>query len=209
MPNAISKETSLPIFADDSKCFRLILGRDDGDKLQDDLNKLFQWSLIWGMQFNAKKCKVLRVARIRSIDDRDYYLGWIKLDRVDVEKDLGVLVSHNLSWNNHVDLISSKAQRVINVLHRTCRDINDISTKKLLYIAWVRSRLEYASVVWSPHTKRNINNLEQVQSRATRFILVTDYSEYERLSKLNLLPLKYRREISDLVFFFKCLKNTY
>ena len=49
MPNAISKETSLPIFADDSKCFRLILGRDDGDKLQDDLNKLFQWSLIWGI----------------------------------------------------------------------------------------------------------------------------------------------------------------
>ena len=48
-PNAISKETSLPLFADDSKCFRLILGRDDGDKLQDDLNKLFQWSLIWGI----------------------------------------------------------------------------------------------------------------------------------------------------------------
>ena len=43
-PNAISKETSLPLFADDSKCFRLILGRDDGDKLQDDLNKL--WSLM-------------------------------------------------------------------------------------------------------------------------------------------------------------------
>ena len=85
MPNAISKETSLPIFADDSKCFRLILGRDDGDKLQDDLNKLFQWSLIWGMQFNAKKCKVLRVVRIRSIDDRYYYLGGVKVDRVDVE----------------------------------------------------------------------------------------------------------------------------
>ena len=54
------------------------------------------------MEFNAKKRKVLRVARIRSIDDRDYYLGGIKSDRVDVEKDLGILVSHNLSWNNHV-----------------------------------------------------------------------------------------------------------
>ena len=32
-----SKETSLPLFADDSKCFRLILGRDDGGKFQDDL----------------------------------------------------------------------------------------------------------------------------------------------------------------------------
>ena len=44
MPNAISKETSLPLFADDSKCFRLVLGREYGDKLQDDLNELFRWS---------------------------------------------------------------------------------------------------------------------------------------------------------------------
>ena len=106
MPNAISKETSLPLLADDSKCFRVILGRDDVEKLQDDLNKLFQWSCIWGMEFNAKKCKVLRVARIRSIYDMDYYLGGIKLDCVDDEKDLGILVSHNSSWNNHVDVIS-------------------------------------------------------------------------------------------------------
>ena len=176
-------------------------------KLQDDLHKLFQWSCIWGMDFNTRKCKVLRVARIRSIDNRDFYLGGIKLDRVDVEKDLGILVSHNLSWNNHVNAISSKATKMLNVLYRTCKDINDIRTKKLLYIAWVRSRLEYPSVVWSPHTKRNINNLEQVQRRATRFILGRDYSEYECLSKLNLLPLKYRREINDLVFFFKCFKN--
>ena len=88
------------------------------------------------------------MARIRSVDERDYYLGGIKLDHVDVEKDLGVLVSHNLSWNDHVDLISSKAQRKLNVLYRTCRDINDISTKKLLHIAWVCSRLEYARQAW-------------------------------------------------------------
>ena len=34
MPNVISKETSLPLFANESKYFRLILGR--GDKLQND-----------------------------------------------------------------------------------------------------------------------------------------------------------------------------
>lgn len=72
------------------------------------------------MDFNTMKCKVLRVARIRSIDNRDYYLGRIKLDRVDVEKDLGILVSHNLSWNNHVNVISSKAQKMLSVLYRTC-----------------------------------------------------------------------------------------
>ena len=108
------------------------------------------------MEFNAKKCEVLKVARTRSIIDKDYYLSGTKLDRIDVKKDLGVL-----SWNNHVYLISSKAQIMLNLLYRTCRDITDISTKKLHYIAWVRSRLESASVVWSPHTKGNINNLNR------------------------------------------------
>ena len=151
------------------------------------------------------------MVRIRSIDNRDYYLGGIKLDRIDVEKDLGVLVSHNLSWNNHVDLISSKAQGVLNVLYRTCRDINDISTKKLLYIAWVRSRLEYARQAWFglliPNETSAIWN--NFNAGLSRFIRGREYSEYVRLSKLNLLPLKYRREINDLVFFFKCLKNIY
>ena len=156
-----------------------------------------------------RSVRFLRVARIRSFIDKDYYLGGTKLDHIEVEKDLGVLVSQNLSWIDHVDLISSKAQRMLNLLYRTCRDITDISTKKLLYISWVRSRLEYARVVWSSNTKRNINNLEQVQRRAMRFILGKDYSEHEPLSKLNLLPLQYCREINDLVYFFKCFKNIY
>ena len=49
------------------------------------MNKLFQRSRILGMEFNAKRCKVLRMGRIRSIDDGDYY------HRVDVGKDLGIL----------------------------------------------------------------------------------------------------------------------
>ena len=88
------------------------------------------------------------MARIRSVDERDYYLGGIKLDHVDVEKDQGVLVSHNLSWNNH--LISLKAQRMLNVLYRTCKDLMILLQRNYFILpGFVR-----ASVVWSPHTKR-------------------------------------------------------
>ena len=73
----------------------------------------------------------------------------------------------------------------------------------------MRSRLEYASVIWSPYTKINITSLEHIQRRATRFILSKEYPEHERFSKLNLLPLQYRREIHDLVFFFERFKNMY
>ena len=104
MPNVISKETLLPFFADDSKCFCLIFGRDEGEKLHDDLNQIFQWSCIQVMEFNANECKVLRVAHRRSIIKKDYYLGGTKLDCMDVEKDLGFWLAR--IWAGIITLIS-------------------------------------------------------------------------------------------------------
>lgn len=107
---------------------------------------------------------------------------------------------------------------MLKLLYRTCKDISEVNTKKLSYVAWVRSLLEYASVLWSPCTRRNISSLEKVQRSATRFILGQDYSEYERISKLNIRPLQYRREkrphlslevpkdISKYISFCSCCK---
>ncbi|CAB4022732.1 excitatory amino acid transporter 1-like [Paramuricea clavata] len=137
MPNCISEKTSLPLFADNSKCFRLILGQEDGIRLQDDLNNVLDWAHTWGMEFNYAKCKVLRIARIKKPYNIDYFLGGKKLERVLVEKDLGVLVTYNLSWNSHaVDCITSKAHKILNLLYRTCKDISDISVKRELFITW-------------------------------------------------------------------------
>ena len=84
MPNVVSKETCLPLSVDDSKCFRLILGQDDGKKLQDDLDRLYKWSRTWNMDFNATKCKVLGIVRNKSQD---------------------------LSWNTHVEYVTAKAKK--------------------------------------------------------------------------------------------------
>ena len=44
----------------------------------------------------------------------------------------------------------------------------------VLFTALVRLNLEYCLMVWSPYTKRNIDKLERVQRRATKFILKSD-----------------------------------
>ena len=206
MPNCISRETSLPLFADDSKCFRVILGQDDGNALQNDLDRLLDWTKTWGMEFNFSKCKVMRITRKKVPFERDYYLSNYKLNRVIIEKDLGILISHNLNWNEHIDFIASKSHRMLNLLYRTCKEISDTQVKKSLYLSWVRSRLEYACPVWSPYTKRNIRALEQVQRKATRFIVGKELKYNERLKKIELLPLVYRREILDLIFPINVLR---
>ena len=50
--------------------------------------------------------------------------------------------------------------------------------------------------------------LESVQRLSTKFILQDYDSDYEeRLIKLELLPLCYRREYLDLIFIFKSLQG--
>ena len=55
LPSAAS-HSIVPMFADDSKCYRQISHPRDRDLIQDDLNSLHQWSQTWDLNFNAKKC---------------------------------------------------------------------------------------------------------------------------------------------------------
>ena len=150
-----------------TKCFRIIFNASDQDRLQEDLNASCDWSVKWGMEFNVEKCKVLRVVRTHTIYERQYTLGSSYFSVVQSEKDLGVSISDTLNWNIHTDNIVAKAQKMLGLLYRTSKDIDDISVKCLLYLTWVRPVLEYASPVWSPYKKRNINKIEKVQRRAS------------------------------------------
>ena len=116
-------------------------------------------------------------------------------------KDLGLFTAGNLSWNQHVDKITAKANTVLGLVKRTCRDLKDIDTMNTLYCSLVRPLLEYSCETWNPHTKRNIDKLEAVQRRATRWITRSDDDYDTRLSKLKLLSLSNRRFTRDVTFF--------
>ena len=74
----------------------------------------------------------------------------------------------------------------------------------------VRSHLEYAGSVWSPHSKSLIEVLERVQKRATKMISKFRNLNYsERLRKLKLPTLAYRRLRGDAIEMFKVLTGKY
>jgi hypothetical protein len=86
----------------------------------------------------------------------------------------------------------------------------DANTRKLLYCAVVRPKLEYASCVWSSYSAKQRKLIENVQRRATKFILnypPRDVTYRERLISLNILPLEQRRELHDLTLLYKIKYN--
>ena len=149
----------------------------------------------------------MRITKNRCPIFAPLQLGGTTLEVTAEFSDLGLLTNHKLSWNSHIDRISSKANKVLGLIKSSCRDLRDVSTLRTLYCTLVRSQLEYGSVVWSPFTARNITKLERVQRRTTKFILKTDDDYDVRISKLNLLSLEHRRFLFDVLFLYKVLNG--
>ena len=151
------------------------------------------------MTFNTTKCTVLRLSKRRSRRKplTTYHLGEEVLSHSPETSDLGVSVSGNCRWNSHIEQMCGKANRVLGLVKRLCGSyIRDVQTRKVLYTALVRLLLEYSSSVWSPYLVKHRRLIENIQRRATEFIL--NYSPREvsyinRLDQLNLLPLNFRR----------------
>lgn len=93
------------------------------------------------MDYNVKKCKLIRVTMKKQSLISNFALKGSVLEEVDEFRDLDFLTNHRLSWNSHVDTISSKANRILGLIKRTCRGCKDTETMKTLskYGVWIGS----------------------------------------------------------------------
>ena len=112
--------SSVRLFADDCVLFRNIKSPIDCQILQDDLNSLAQWETDWQMKFNVTKCHSMRVTR--HLPDKqilfDYTLHQQKLEQFQSAKYLGITITDNLDWGQHVSEISCKATKIMGFLRR-------------------------------------------------------------------------------------------
>ena len=123
-----------------------------------------------------------------------------------LEKDLGVLISDDLEWNNHVNCAVNKANQKLGQIKHVFHYMNEIMMK-MLFVSLVRPHLEYAATIWNPYWQYDKDKLEKVQQRATRIDSLRGYSYEERLKKLDLLSLENIRRRGDLIQMFKYFKG--
>ena len=155
----------LKLFADDTKIMCKIVNDDSCNVLQEDLNKLSDWSKEWSIKFNEDKCKVMHIGKTNP--HHDYKINNHILQKTEIERDLGVIISNDLEWSQHVISATNKANKQVGIIKHAFTYL-DIGTLKLLYKSMVRPHLEYAATVWSPTWKADIDKIENVQRRATR-----------------------------------------
>ncbi len=192
------------LFADDLK---LLAAKSNRKHAQEDLDYLTEWQKTWLLQFNTadKKCKVLHVG---SPKERfEYVLNSEVLPTTDEEKDLGVTVTSDLNWAQHIRKCVGKAMNMVGWVTRNLIR-KDIKTMMIVYKSLVRPHLEYCVQLWNPECKHGnwglILDIEKVQREFTKRIDGIGLMTYrERLELCGITTLIERRARGDLIECFK------
>ena len=205
--NDIAEEldSTVRLFADDTIVYLAVKNSDDADSLQNDLHKLGRWEKKWLMEFHPDKCQVLTITRKRQPVTYNYILNGHQLEHVSDAKYLGITFTNDMRWNQHIDNITAKANKTLHFLQRNVH-ISCPRLKTTAYQTFVRRTLEYATMVWDPHTKGNIHKIEMVQRRAARYVLHRYHnrsSVSEMLQHLNWPLLEVRRQHQRLAMLYK------
>ena len=121
----------------------------------------------------------------------------------------GRKISDNLKWTTHINKICNRANSILGFIRRNLKH-SDRNFKETAYVSLVRSVLDYASIVWDPYLKKDIDKIEGIQRRAARFVM-NDYSRRssvtEMMRQLKWTPLAERRRTQRLTFFFKIIND--
>ena len=118
-----------------------------------------------------------------------------------------MVVDEKLNFNQHIEEKITKGNQMLGIIRSTFKFIN-AEVFSLLYKSMVRPHVEYASVIWSPHTKKYTDMLERLQRRATKLVPeLRDLPYEDRLRSLHLPTLQYRRLRNDLIHIYKITHN--
>jgi hypothetical protein len=189
---------SIRLFADDTLIYLPVQSQHDVLKFQNDLDSLYHWSTINKMNFNANKSNIIVFGRNTNYTDVRYNLNNEIIPCVDSVKYLGIVINHNLKFDNHIDYILSKASRIFGLIKFALHDATP-DLKKLAYFSLCRPVLEYGCEAWDPVNNSLIHKLELFQNKVLRFIFNvkgrdTSISELRRANKIELLQ-KRRQDV--------------
>ena len=102
------------LYADDLLLFRTVSGNEDFLHLQHDISLIENWVKCNHLNLNSTKCKYMVISRKKNPSlPQTLTLGGSDLERVECFKYLGLLLSANLSFSEHIQSMCMKAKKIL------------------------------------------------------------------------------------------------
>lgn len=123
--DTIFKHAKCLLFADDLKLYYSVNDGDDCIKLQEDLNRFSMWCDVNGLCINIDKCQQISFTRRNNPMKFNYTIHDVPLISVSSVKDLGVWLSQDLTFTEHLDKMYKKAIKVLGFIKRNTWEFNN------------------------------------------------------------------------------------
>ena len=188
------KNSIVRLFADDTRVSSKIRSKEDMKLLQSDLEAIYGWAEE-NLEFNENKFEKLSHGKTDGVEEGIYKTRTGKeIKSKKTVKDLGVWTGEDASFEEHIEyLVQSSKVRTGMLLTKFNTREPDLMIK--MFNSYVRSKLEYCSLVWNPWKKEEIDKIERVQKNFTSKIEGMEKLNYhQRLKKLRMYSMERRRE---------------
>ena len=209
---SLSENCFASLYADDLLLYKIITDPRDYATLQSDINSIADWINEHYLSLNSSKCKCMTVTRLRqhSVSPPTLLLNGEPMEKVDSYKYLGITLTSDLTWSDHIRNITAKSRRLVGLLYRQFYKWSSPATLSRLYVSLVRPLLEYTSPAWSPYIIKDINSLESVQKFALKVCLKQWNMPYCQLLNQSHLPdLGTRRKHLSLCYFYNIVNGVH
>ena len=198
--NDLLEQVTCPIlaYADDLKIYSEIKSLDCVIEMQNNLNKVADWSESNGLILNISKCHVVTYCRNNSVVPSNYLIGNATLERVSSFRDLGVVFDSRFSFAEHIDLVCDQAYKSLGFVLRVSGYFQNEATVKKLFSAYVLSRLEYASLIWYPIYACHSLALDRIHRKFLKYLsyrgLIRRWVHVSSRFCLGMVCFHYRKE---------------
>ena len=214
MPSSI-KHSNVTLFADEAAIYctdksAYVLQ----EKLNADLKEIGRWLFDHRLSLNISKTKVMLIGgpkRLKSIDHFGVSLNDCSVERIQSYKYLGVMINESLTWEDHVDYITSKVKKRLGLLKRI-KYLFPVSALKLLATTTILLLLDYADIVWGDKNNKTLmGGIQILQNKMEKIILdkPVHASATEALNELEWETMFKRRKLHRLHFMYKVVNNVF
>ena len=196
----VSTGSSIFKFMDDSTISE-ILAQGTVSEMNTNMNEVTQWSTKNNMMINFVKTKDMVISSSNNVPITDpIIVGECEIERVNCHKLLGLNISSDLKWDEHINDICKKANKRLYYLVLLRRAGLEEKDLLIYYKQIIRPIMEYACQVWHSNLPEYLSNkLQSIQDRALKIIS-------RNINHIN-LPSLHERRTNLCKNYFNKLKN--
>ena len=165
----LSPSSEITGYADDTTYSNKISDDQDIALAISDLDTIGHWIETTSFRLSVPKVKMMVISRKRHPLTPSIVISGHHVEQVSSLKLLGVTISEDLSWRQHILGLVSKTKHLLGFLYRVISNC-DRSCLSTLYKSVILPHLDYCSSVWDSYHKVHIQNLEHVQTFAARLV---------------------------------------